>query len=234
MTNKRSGWDGFLYRAEIYEKTMIGGETHEQYEAFLRGVYDDLTPSGTVAEYQVLRLAKLLWDRKRIDRYEQFKLEGKQLKIQETNTAVAELILLAPEFLKAKDVEEVEVLLGKLAPSQKQIIFLLWPHPKDCENPEQWGSQVAQGLSLFKLHPSSSNRVKMLQMHEYYYQISEPCMNDEIFSKLERIDNAIHRILKSIMQWKTMKQMVQQLEPKVIPYRKAVDTTDRKQPPRLQ
>ena len=158
-------------------------------------------------------------------------MDSKQLKIQHTKKskiAVDELILLAPEFLKAKDVEEVEVLFAKLEPPQKHIIFLLWPL-KNCEEPEQWGSEIAQGLSLFKLHESPSYRDKTLEMHEYYYELLEQHMNDEIFSKLERIDNAIDRTLKRLMQWKTMKQMFRQLEPKAVGSdRKARDKKDRK------
>src|SRR3977135_2715912 len=118
MSDELKQWEAFLDRAEIYDQTMIIGEKLEDYETLLRGLYDELTPRGIMEENQVFKLANAIWRRKRIDRWIQCMVFYKQVELQRKSQKKSalkrELKLLAPEFLKAKDVKEVEALLGKL------------------------------------------------------------------------------------------------------------------------
>jgi hypothetical protein len=44
MPNKISDWEVFLENANIYDLTMLPGESHEGYEKHLRGLYEEFTP----------------------------------------------------------------------------------------------------------------------------------------------------------------------------------------------
>jgi hypothetical protein len=212
MSGNTNGWEEFLERADIEDLTMIGYETYEEYEEFLRALYEELTPHGIMEENQVFRLAKVIWSRNRIDRYAQLKMRGKQIEISVTNriSYIAEKLKpLAPKFLNAKSVKEVEELLEKLEdPIGKQLILARWPLEK-CKPAEAWGGVIAEGLS--SLVPD-----KRFEDDEEFFKMVEHFPIDEDFGTLERMDASIDRTLKRLMQLKTMKQMFRQLEPKLI------------------
>ena len=67
MTEK-SDWEAFRKRAKIPEKTMIGAETHKEYESSLHELYNEFEPRGIMEQDLTLKLADLRWNRNRIDR----------------------------------------------------------------------------------------------------------------------------------------------------------------------
>jgi predicted ribosome quality control (RQC) complex YloA/Tae2 family protein len=163
-------------------------------------------------DVQVLKLAKAIWSRNRIDRYVQVKMQAKQNEISFTNKIshlVEKLKPLAPKFLEAKGVKEVEELLNKLEdPLGKQLIVGRWPLEK-CDPASAWGSVIAQGLS-------STVPEKRIEDDEEFLHMVDHFPIDEDYGTLERMDASIDRTLKRLMQLKTMKQMFHQLEPKLI------------------
>lgn len=212
MADKTSDWEAFLDNAHVEDLTMIGYETHEDYEKLLRALYEEFTPHGIMEQTQVLKLAKMIWSRNRTDSYTQRKMSNQQSDISATNRIsylVQELKLLEPNFLKAKTVKEVEELLDKLEdPLGKQLIVARWPLEK-CNPASSWGSVIAQGLS-------TTVPEKRLEGDEEFFKMVDGCPIDEDFSTLERMEASMDRTLKRLMQLKTMKQMHRQLEPKLI------------------
>jgi hypothetical protein len=212
MSGKTTSWDAFRDSANINDLIMLPGESHEKYEDLLRKLHEDLTPNGIMEEIQVLKMTKAIWTRQRTDRYVQLKMHETQLKLRVTNTIshhVEKLKLLAPKFLEAVSVKEVEELLDGLEdPLGKQLIVARWPLEK-CNPASTWGSVIAQGLS-------STVPDKRFEGDHEFFKMVDTFPIDEDFSTLERMDATIDRTLKRLMQLKTMKQMFRQLEPKLI------------------
>jgi hypothetical protein len=220
MVDTSKGWEAFRYRAGIAEQTMLWGETHEDYENLLQQLYQEFTPNGPMEENQVSRLVKAMWTRNRTDRFVQLKTHAKLVELKARNKIShleEKLKLLAPNFLKAKNVKEVNELLDKLEdPACKQMILDAWPLKK-CKSPNAWGSAIAEGLSA--LAPG-----KRFEDEEEFFRMVELFPIDEDFGTIERMDATIDRTLKRLMQLKTMKQMFRQLEPKLIANEKEIVT----------
>ena len=211
MSDTTCDWEAFRESANIEEQVMLSDETHEQYENHLRRLYEEFKPVGLMEENQILKIAKTIWIRNRLDRYTQYKMRAKQHDIENTNKISRieeELKPLAPDFRKATSVREVEELLKKLDSSGKRLIVARWPLEK-CKPPGAWGSVIAEGLSA--LAPA-----KRFEGQDEFLRMVEVFPIDEDISTLERMDATIDRTLKRFMQLKTMKQMFRQLEPKLI------------------
>jgi hypothetical protein len=215
MVDTSKAWEEFLDSANIEDQTILWGESYERYEDNLRKLYEEFTPHGIMEENQINRLAKSIWTRDRIDRNVQFKMNAKQNELRANNLIshlVEKLKPLAPSFLKAKTVKEVEDLLNKFEdPNGKILIQARWPLEK-CKTPNAWGTVIAEGLSA--LVPD-----KRFEDEEEFFKMVEVFPIDEEFGTLERMDAGIDRTLKRLMQLKTMKQMFRQLDPKQIEQR---------------
>jgi hypothetical protein len=204
------GWVAFKNRAEIYEISLLPGETYEQFEALLKDHYEEFLPDGTTEEHKVRHLATLRWERDRLDRSLQLSMLRRQFELTTTYQliqGVRKLRVRASEFEKAKSVEDVERLLSKLDSAIANVIREKYPLD-NCE-PERWGSVIAEGLP--RLPDIQFDRGELiLKLHEDFPVLDR-------VQKLDRIDVLIDRTIKSLMQLKTMKQMHRQLEPKMIP-----------------
>jgi hypothetical protein len=210
MTDK-SGWEAFRKRAKIPEKTMIGAETHKEYESALRELYDEFEPHGITEQDLVIRLASLRWDRNRLDRFGQLKMLDRRNEVASTNQRsdlVKKLKALAPAFLKAISVKEVEELLSKHS-GVSAIILSIWPLEK-CEDPQKWGTIIAEGIK------SLADITRLDGPHDEYLTMVDRFPIVEYIDILEKFDGLIDRTLKRLMQLKTMKQMHRQLEPKLV------------------
>src|ERR1700730_9157690 len=150
MSDKSNGFEEFLNRAEIYELTMLPGESHDEYEEMLRALYEEFKPCGLMEEDQILKMATAVWKRKRWDRFLQIKMAASQRNIRVTNKfshVFEKLKNLAPEFLKTASVKEVEKLRAVIGdPLAKEIVAKKWPVEK-CKNANAWGRVIAEGLS---------------------------------------------------------------------------------------
>ena len=120
---------------------------------------------------------------------------------------VEKLKALAPEFLKAKTVKEVELLLSK-HPDCATTIRSSFPLEK-CKDPNTWGGIIAEGLA--GLEPTK----RFEDQEEFLKMVAEFPIIEQL-DIYERFDVISDRMIKRLMQLKTMKQMFRHLEPKVI------------------
>jgi hypothetical protein len=223
MSDEIEQWEAFRDRANIEDQTMMWDETHEVFEERLRELYAEFAPVGVTEEDLVLRMAKLRWDRHRLDRFAQLKMHSAQIELRTKNkiSHMAEkLKALAPEFLKAKTVKEVESLFSK-HPDLATTIRSSYPLEK-CKYPNTWGGIIAEGLA--GLEPA-----KRFEGHEEFLKMVAGFPIVQQLDMFERFDAINDRTIKRLMQVKAMKQMHRELEPKLIgsshskkPYKEAI------------
>jgi hypothetical protein len=148
----------------------------------------------------------LRWRRRRLECYERIVIQQRLDKVREENEHGHHgdnLRALAPKFEKATSVEQVEAVLASLSPSYSYTICKRWPF-KTGDDPQKWGSQIAEGLSAWKSiprHEEADEFIKLLDLDEF----------DSALDRIERLDAMIDRTIKRLMQLKTMKQMHGQL-----------------------
>jgi hypothetical protein len=210
MPNKVNGWEAFRDRANIDSITLMPGEDHEDFENLLRDHYEEFTPDGTTEEYLTIEIAKLRWERDRLDRSLQLEMSVRRSELMvehELAHEFREAKSRAAEFQQTNSVEDVEKLLSQLGDMIGGLVRK-WPHGSG-DQPESWGSVIAKRLTALPDLEAICSGEMYLKLHNEF-----PVL-DRVF-KLERIDVLIDRTFKRLIQLKTMKQMFRQLEPKVI------------------
>ena len=207
MSKKRNALKHGAHAQEV----MLWSEKYEDYEALRVGLYEEWLPQGKTEEYEVNALLGLLWRQQRLGRYERISTQTKLAALHEENARsrhVENLRSLGPDFEQAKTVEEVVELLSKLAPIYSNTIRSEWPQ-KEGDDPTKWGSKIASGLSAWK--PSERH-----EEGREFIEVFDVLMLNHSLDLIERLDSMIDRTVKRLMQIKTMKQMFNQLEPKLI------------------
>ena len=201
---KASGWEAFRDRAEIVETTMIPGETHRAFEALHRELYDEFLPVGTMEERLIQRLAVLNWERDRLYRSIQFKMEMRQGELNRQVPHAQTIAKLKSRAQNARISREVEAFLSEHedAATQKQS------PPEKYRDPKMADSDFIERLASLEIGPINGRDI--------FFKLIEEFPIIERIKQLEQIDVAIDRTIKRFMQAKTMKQMYRQLEPKVI------------------
>jgi hypothetical protein len=193
------------------QEVMLWSEKYEDYEALRAGLYEEWFPQGKTEEYEVNALLGLLWRRRRLERYEQISMQTKLAAVRKANEIsrhIEDLRSFGPKFEEAKTLEEVKELLSQLNPLYSNTIRSKWPL-KEGDDPTKWGSKIASGLSEWK--PS--------QRHEEggeFIEVFDLLAFNHCLNWIERLDSMIDRTVKRLMQIKTMKQMFNRLEPKLI------------------
>ena len=201
---KASGWEAFRDRARIVETTMIPGETHRAFEALHRELYDEFLPVGTMEERLIQRLAVLNWERDRLYRSVQFKMEMRQGELNRQVPHAQTIAKLKSRAQNARISREVEAFLSEHedAATQKQS------PPEKYRDPKMADSDFIERLASLEIGPINGRDI--------FFKLIEEFPIIERVKQLEQIDVAIDRTIKRFMQAKTMKQMYRQLEPKVI------------------
>ena len=201
---KASGWEAFRDRARIVETTMIPGETHRAFEALHRELYDEFLPVGTMEERLIQRLAVLNWERDRLYRSIQFKMEMRQGELNRQVPHAQTIAKLKSRAQNARISREVEAFLSEHedAATQKQS------PPEKYRDPKMADSDFIERLASLEAGPINGRDI--------FFKLIEEFPIIERIKQLEQIDVAIDRTIKRFMQAKTMKQMYRQLEPKVI------------------
>jgi hypothetical protein len=77
------------------------------------------------------------------------------------------------------------------------------------EDPTKWGAKIGNGLSAWVISQrfeAADEFIKMMDLEQF----------DDHLARIERLDAMIDRTIKRLMQRKAQKQMLRQLEPKVI------------------
>ena len=204
---KASGWEAFRDRARIVETTMIPGETHRAFEALHRELYDEFLPVGTMEERLIQRLAVLNWERDRLYRSVQFKMEMRQGELYRQvprAKAAAKLKSRVNALQDARTLREAQEFISEHedAATQKQS------PPEKYRDPKMADSDFIERLASLEIGPINGRDI--------FFKLIEEFPIIERIKQLEQIDVAIDRTIKRFMQAKTMKQMYRQLEPKVI------------------
>jgi hypothetical protein len=106
---------------------------------------------------------------------------------------------LGPEFSNATGVEAVEKILSRLSPVYGEVITSWVPREK-CKDLTQWGQAIGKFLSDLK--PEGP-----LEGADLFAEIVNPDLMEKEISRSIRLEEAIDRKIKRIMQVKAAKQI---------------------------
>ena len=195
---KRNAIKHGVYSRDI----MLPGESFRGYEALAAELDEEWVPEGPTERSLVERLVGLYWRKQRLDRYENAKLKQRAEEIHERNEANRHrqnLKNLAPEFNDAKSVEAVEEILSRLSPFYNEIITDAVPRA-ESQDTTPWGPAIAADLSTFEPKDQLEGPAKFIA-------ILDPDLVEINMARSDRIDEAIDRTIKRLMQVKTAKQI---------------------------
>jgi hypothetical protein len=194
------------------QEVMLWGETYEDYEGLRTRAYEEWFPEGLTEEFELNALIELLWRRRRLERYEKISTQKRLARVRSDNEQsrhIENLKALASEFNAADTVEKVNALLLQLSPLYRNTVQRDWPL-RDGDDPAKWGTRIATGLSSWKVparHEGADEFLEALDPEEMF---------DRSLGRIERLNAMIDRTIKRLMQIKTMKQMYNQLKPKLV------------------
>ena len=192
---------------------MLWGETAKDYEALRDALYAEWTPSGMIEEHKVDTLTKLMWRRRRVEQYWQIQTAKQNELIEASNNAADYIEYLRTgieAFQMAVSAEEVDLVLSEMKPVFAAYIESKWPREK-CEDLAKWGPLIATELEKLKAE-------KKIEGADQFVKIVTPMLIDAELTMLERLDLAIDRTLKSLMQIKSIKQILpSNMMPKAAP-----------------
>jgi hypothetical protein len=144
----------------------------------------------------------LYWRKQRLDRYENAKLKQRVEAIHERNKVNRHrqnLKNLGPEFNDAKSVEAVEKIFSRLSPFYNEIITDAVPRA-DSQDTTPWGPAIGAYLSTLEAEDQLEGPAKFIA-------ILDPDLIESDLARSDRIDEAIDRTIKRLMQVKTAKQI---------------------------
>ena len=195
------------FKHGVYSRDiMLPGESFRGYEALAADLNEEWVPEGPTERSLVGRLVGLYWRKQRLDRYENAKLKQRVEAIQERNEANRHrqnLKDLAPKFNDAKSVEAVEEILSRLSPFYNEIITGAVPRA-ESQDTTPWGPAIAADLSTYEPKDQLEGAAKFIA-------ILDPDLVEINMGRSDRIDEAIDRTIKRLMQVKTAKQIFPQM-----------------------
>jgi hypothetical protein len=202
-----------VYSREI----MLPGERMRDYEALGVALNEEWVPDGPTEHGLVDRLVALYWRKQRLERYEHSSLQQRVDQIHQKNEVARHRQNLknwAPEFSGAASVEAVESILSGFSPSYRQVITS-WVPRDPAQDGAQWGPAI--GAYLLRLKPDDQ-----LEGPAKFIAIVNPDLMELELARSDRVDEAIDRTIKRLMQVKTAKQVFPSMrknapaEPKLI------------------
>ena len=192
-------------------EVMLWDERYKDYESLRIGLDQEYTPDGATEEYLVQALVDFIWGRRRLDRHGQITIQKRMDETFEANDRslhIEVLRSLAPEFDQATTAEQVEAVLARIDSIYENTILRDWPL-QEGDDPITWGPKIAAGLLTWKPEPRRGG-------DDAFLAIIDLDAFDISLARIERLDAMIDRTIKRLMQVKTMKQMQNRLEPKLI------------------
>jgi hypothetical protein len=195
---KRNALKHGVYSRDI----MLSGESFRGYDALAAELNEEWAPEGPTERGLVERLVGLYWRKQRLDRYENAKLKQSVEAIHESNQVNLHrqnLKDLGPEFNDAKSVEAVEKILSTLSPFYNEIITDAVPRA-DSQDTTPWGPAIGAYLSTLDSKDQLEGPAKFIA-------ILDPDLIESNMARSDRIDEAIDRTIKRLMQVKTAKQI---------------------------
>jgi hypothetical protein len=210
---KRNALKHGVYSRDI----MLPGESFRDYDALAAELNEEWVPEGPTERSLVERLVGLCWRKQRLDRYENAELKKRVEEIDDRNEANRHrqnLKNLAPDFNDAKSVEAVEEILSRIHPFYNEIITAAVPRA-ESQDTTPWGPAIAADLSTYEPKDQLEGAAKFIA-------VLDPRLVEINMARSDRIDEAVDRTIKRLMQVKTAKQIFPQMrrsekaEPKLI------------------
>ena len=217
MSKKNEKKQNALKHGAYSREVMLPGEKRSDYDALSSAIFDEWVPDGVTEQGLVANLVNYHWRKLRMDQYNQIRLQQRSDKLRqenEINRHRTNLKNLGTEFSKTDSVEATEKILDRLSPLYTEIIMGWIPHDK-CKDPSQWGQEIGKFLS--NLTPDEP-----LEGPGLFAAIVDPDLMDKEISRSDRLDEAIDRTIKRLMQVKLGKQIFPNMrknakpEPKLI------------------
>jgi hypothetical protein len=186
-----------VYSREI----MLPGESLRGYDALVAELNQEWVPEGPTEQGLVDRLVGLYWRRQRLDRYERSKLKQRVEQIREYNEVNRDRENLKNWGMKlgqAESIEAVEGILSRLSPYYVEIITEAVP--REAQEAAAWGPAIGAYFSDFELKDQ-------LEGPAQFIAIVNPDLIENDMARSDRVDEAIDRTIKRLMQVKTAKQI---------------------------
>jgi len=217
MPKKNGRKQNALKHGAYSRQVTLPGEKRADHEALRAATFEEWRPDGVTEEYLVFDLVNLRWSKLRIDKFIQMGLQQRVRKVRVDNGYRAQLTYLkslSGEFFKTDGVEAVEKILGRLDPVYAEVIKA-WTPLEKCKDPTKWGQEIGRYLRNYKANEPWEGL-------DFYAAIVDPELMEREMAQLERIDEAIDRTIKRLLQVKTAKQIfpgmrkIAKTEPKLI------------------
>jgi hypothetical protein len=213
---KRAKKKNALKHGVYSREVMLPGENIRGYEALVAEFMEEWAPEGPTERSLVDRLVGLHWRRQRLDRYEHSKLELRVKEVHftnEVNRHKQNLKRLGLEFDRANSVEAVEKILCRLSPYYSNHIREKVPC-EEAQDTVPWGPAIGKYLATFQPIDQLEGPAKFIAM-------VDPHFVEKDMERSDRMDEAIDRTIKRLMQIKTAKQIFPKMrntktEPKLI------------------
>jgi len=208
---KRAKKENSLKHGVYSREVMLPGENIRCYETLVAETTEEWAPEGATERSLVDRLVGLFWRRQRLERYEQSKLQERIKEIRECNLSnrVSELKDLGPRFENAASDEEVDDILAELSDACSGFIEKLVPYDESLDSAPR-GPAIAEILA--SLQPKGK-----LEGPAQFIALVDPCVMEANMERSNRIDEAIDRTIKRLMQVKTAKQIFPNMRAKAPP-----------------
>jgi hypothetical protein len=207
--NKRNA----LKHGAYSRMAILPGEKLADFEALRQEYYDEWMPDGVTEEHLVDDICALRWKKRRLDQYDQIKLRRTVERFHSANENTKDLDRLkniwGPEFSKITNIEDTDKLLAELSPDYAGAIIEWVPREK-CEDLSKWGQQIGAYLSNLKVPD-------LVEGPDLFVALLNPDSMEMEILRSERIDEAIDRKIKRLMQVKTAKQIFPNMRKKAEP-----------------
>jgi hypothetical protein len=208
---KQNAFKHGVYSREV----MLPGENIRTYYALAAEFVEEWAPEGPTERSLVERLVGLYWRKQRLERYEQTQLQQHVQRIHQQNEysrILQELKDLIPEFQDAEGEDDVRAILSETSEDYAGCIKEKVPYN---ESPgAAWGPAIVKFLETLK--PPA-----LLEGTAKFIALVDPTRIHVDMDRSDRIDEAIDRTIKRLMQVKTAKQIFPKMrnaktEPKLI------------------
>ncbi|MDO9299471.1 hypothetical protein [Bradyrhizobium sp.] len=198
IDKKRNAMKHGVYSREV----LLPGEKRSDYEAMRTAHYDEWTPEGITEECLVDGLIDKRWKKRRMDQYNQVRLQQRVAQTvlkNDVNRHRTNLKNLASEFQAADGAEAVEKTFSILSPWYQEVITG-WVPRENFSDLAEWGQAVGKFLSDLKTD-------EPLEGGDLFAHMIDPDQLEKEIEQSNRLDESIDRIIKRLIQLKVAKQI---------------------------
>lgn len=205
------------FKHGVYSReVMLPGESIRSYYVLAAEFVDEWAPDGPTERSLVERLVQLHWCKQRLNRYDQTRLQAHFQRIEETNEnsrLIQEMKDKGSAFQNAVSRDEVNDILIELEEACARCVKENVPYDESPDAPP-WGPAIAKFLATLKPEARLEGAAKFVTL------VDTTRIHVDM-DRSNRIDEAIDRTIKRLMQVKTAKQIFPKMrnakaEPKLI------------------